>query len=196
MRAPGSVRIIGGQWKRSLLPVVESSGLRPTPDRIRETLFNWLGQDLTGWRVIDLFAGTGALGFEAASRGAARVVMIEAARPVAAALRAGQDRLAAAAIELVVGDALAHAQRLAQCEPNSFDLAFLDPPYRAGWHARMIGLVPRLLAPDGLLYTEAEQALQRLDGFDLPDSLEIVRQAKAGQVHYYLLRHTAPGVLR
>ena len=89
---PGEVRIIGGQWKRTQLPVADKPGLRPTPDRVRETLFNWLGQDLTGWRCIDAFAGTGALGFEAASRGAAEVLLCEQDAALVAQLkaRAGQ----------------------------------------------------------------------------------------------------------
>ena len=86
-RGAHTVRIIGGQWKRTPLPVANKPGLRPTPDRVRETLFNWLGQDLTGWRCVDAFAGTGALGFEAASRGATQVLMLEQDTTLAAQLR-------------------------------------------------------------------------------------------------------------
>src|SRR5438046_10548348 len=94
---PHQVRIIGGQWKRTKLPVADKPGLRPTPDRVRETLFNWLGQDLAGWRCVDAFAGSGALGFEAASRGAADVLMVEQDAQLVAQLRPVQQRIAAAA---------------------------------------------------------------------------------------------------
>src|SRR5258706_13162008 len=105
---PHEVRIIGGQWKRSKLPVADAPGLRPTPDRVRETLFNWLGNDLSGWRCLDAFAGSGALGFEAASRGAAAVLLIERDPRLARCLRESQQRLNATAIR---GEA---AERLAR----------------------------------------------------------------------------------
>src|SRR5206468_12965839 len=97
---PREVRIIGGQWKRSKLPVADSPGLRPTPDRVRETLFNWLGQDLSGWRCLDAFAGSGALGFEAASRGAAEVVLVERDPRIVRSLRESQQRLQATALRV------------------------------------------------------------------------------------------------
>ncbi len=103
---PGEVRLIGGQWKRSKLPVAERPGLRPTPDRVRETLFNWLGQDLTGWVVLDAFAGSGALGFEAASRGAERVLMIEADAGLARSLAQTARRLNAAQVQVLTTDAM------------------------------------------------------------------------------------------
>jgi len=100
------IRIIGGQWKRRLLPVPDSPGLRPTPDRVRETLFNWLGQDLSGWHCLDLFAGSGALGFEAASRGAARVLMVEQNPAIARGLNASVQQLGAGGcIEVIRADA-------------------------------------------------------------------------------------------
>ena len=112
-QAPHEVRIIGGQWRRSRLPVPDAPGLRPTPDRVRETLFNWLGQDLSGWRCLDAFAGSGALGFEAASRGAARVLLVEQDRRLAEGLRAVKERLNADAVEVVCGSAQAVMQGLA-----------------------------------------------------------------------------------
>src|SRR5438132_8589761 len=108
---PRQVRIIGGQWKRSKLPVADAPGLRPTPDRVRETLFNWLGQDLTGWRCIDAFAGSGALGFEAASRGAASVLLVERDPQLVQSLRASQQRLAAGQITVEAADALTWLRR-------------------------------------------------------------------------------------
>src|SRR5436190_19292352 len=108
------VRIIGGQWKRSKLPVADAIGLRPTPDRVRETLFNWLGQDLDGWRCLDAFAGSGALGFEAASRGAAEVTLIERDSKLVRGLRAVQERLKATeTVRIEAADALAWMARSA-----------------------------------------------------------------------------------
>src|SRR6478672_9309214 len=128
-RAAHEVRIIGGQWKRTRLPVADKPGLRPTPDRVRETLFNWLGQDLQGWRCVDAFAGTGALGLEAASRGAANVLLVEQDAELVALLRAAQVKLAARAVKVEWANGLSVLARLA---PASVDLIFLDPPFDAG----------------------------------------------------------------
>src|SRR6185369_1434338 len=122
---PREVRIIGGAWKRSKLPVADRPGLRPTPDRVRETIFNWLGQSLEGWRCVDAFAGSGALGFEAASRGAAEVVLLEADAELVRSLRASQGRLKADALRIEVADAIAWMRR---APPGHFDLVLLDPP--------------------------------------------------------------------
>ena len=136
---PREVRIIGGQWKRTKLPVPDKPGLRPTPDRVRETLFNWLGQDLSGWHCIDVFAGTGALGFEAASRGAAPVLLVEQDPHLAELLRATQHKLQAADVRVQRGDGLAV---LASVAPGSFDLVFLDPPFDAdAWDRALAGAV-------------------------------------------------------
>jgi len=123
---PRQVRVIGGQWRRHLLPVPDRPGLRPTPDRVRETLFNWLGQELGGWRVVDAFAGTGALGLEAASRGAADVLLIELDAGLLANLRALKQRLGAASVRVQGGDGVA---ALAALAPASVDLVLLDPPF-------------------------------------------------------------------
>src|SRR3954447_4857570 len=126
---PNQVRIIGGQWKRTLLPVADRPGLRPTPDRVRETLFNWLGQDLGGWRCVDAFAGTGALGLEAASRGAADVLLVESEAALVDQLRAIVKRLAAdAQVRVQRGNALSV---LAALPAASVDLVFLDPPFES-----------------------------------------------------------------
>jgi len=173
------VRIIGGQWRRQLLRFPDSEALRPTPDRVRETLFNWLGQDLSGQRCLDLFAGSGALGFEAASRGAAQVVLVERAPRVLAALKDNARRLkCGTAVEIVGADALKFA---ASCR-QPFDVLFADPPYRQGWLDRLEPLLPDLLAADGALYLEAEMPVQALGAW------KTVRQGQAGQVYFHLLR--------
>jgi 16S rRNA (guanine(966)-N(2))-methyltransferase RsmD len=178
-----SVRIIGGDWKRTPLPVLDLDGLRPTPDRVRETLFNWLGQRLDGQRCLDLFAGSGALGFEAASRGAARVVMVERNARAARQLRENQARLAARAIEVAEADGLKLAASLA---PRSFDVVFLDPPFGEAMLARALELAIPLVANDGWLYVEADAPLD--EGDPLLARWNIVRRGKAGAVHYHLLQ--------
>ena len=177
--APGEVRLIGGQWKRSKLPVADRPGLRPTPDRVRETLFNWLGQDLSGWAVLDAFAGSGALGFEAASRGARPVVMIESDKTLARSLGDTAQRLRATQVQVVAGDALQWMDRLAA--PKAFDLILLDPPFEndlfeAAWRAA----IP-LLGAGGWLYLEApaQSDLQA-------PGLHLHRHLKAGAVHAHL----------
>jgi len=183
--AAHTIRIIGGDWKRSPLPVLDLDGLRPTPDRVRETLFNWLGQRLDGQRCLDLFAGSGALGFEAASRGAERVVMVERSPRAAAQLRANQARLGARTIEIAEADALRLAAGLA---PGSFDVVFLDPPFGdADLLARALALAAPLVAADGFLYVESGSALDpsaepALAGWT------VVRDGRAGAVRYHLLQ--------
>ncbi|MCT9074317.1 16S rRNA (guanine(966)-N(2))-methyltransferase RsmD [Cupriavidus gilardii] len=184
-QAPAQVRIIGGRWKRTPLPVLDAEGLRPTPDRVRETLFNWLGQDLTGQRCLDLFAGSGALGFEAASRGAAHVTMVEANPRVVRQLRDNQGRLGAEQIQIVQGDAFAIA---AQMPAASFDVVFLDPPFAEDWIGPALAHAERLTHAAGLVYVESESPLHGADA-PVPASLEIVRHARAGAVHFHLLRH-------
>jgi 16S rRNA (guanine(966)-N(2))-methyltransferase RsmD len=177
--APGEVRLIGGQWKRSKLSVADRPGLRPTPDRVRETLFNWLGQDLSGWAVLDAFAGSGALGFEAASRGAQPVVMIESDKTLARSLGDTAQRLRATQVQVVAGDALQWMDRVAA--PKAFDLILLDPPFEndlfeAAWRAA----IP-LLGAGGWLYLEApaQSDLQA-------PGLHLHRHLKAGAVHAHL----------
>src|SRR3954468_18347704 len=126
---PNQVRIIGGTWKRTPLPVADRPGLRPTPDRVRETLFNWLGQDLDGWRCVDAFAGTGALGLEAASRGAAQVLLVEQDPDLVATLRSLKAKLSADTVEVRRANGLSVLKDLAG---SNQDLVFLDPPFDAG----------------------------------------------------------------
>ena len=181
--APREVRIIGGQWKRSKLPVGDAPGLRPTPDRVRETLFNWLGQNLAGWRCLDAFAGSGALGFEAASRGAAEVVLIERERRLAVALNAVKERLKATTLRVENADALAW---MARCPAAAFELVFLDPPFDAGLLEPALAAASRLIAPTGLVYAELAAPLSAETL--LPLGLVIHRQGRAGAVHFHLLR--------
>jgi 16S rRNA (guanine966-N2)-methyltransferase len=178
-----AVRIIGGQWKRSKLPVIDSPGLRPTPDRVRETLFNWLGQDLSGWRCLDAFAGTGALGFEAASRNAAQVVLLERSRALADGLRQHQQRLGAQNVRVEAADAMVW---MAGCAPQAFELIFLDPPFDAGLLLPALERAVRVLATEGFVYIEAGQPL------DEPElsaqGWRMHRTARAGMVHFALLQ--------
>lgn len=177
-----SVRIIGGRYRRRVLHFPDSEGLRPTPDRVRETLFNWLGQEIDGQHCLDLFAGSGALGFEAASRGAARVVMIEQAPKVLAALQENAKMLQnPPEVEIVRRDAL---QYLASTNAK-FDLIFIDPPFRKGWIARLAPLLPGILNDEAAIYVEAEQKIESLGDW------RPVRHGKAGEVHYQLMRREA-----
>ncbi len=172
------VRITGGQWRSRLLPVASVPGLRPTPDRVRETLFNWLGQDLTGWRCLDLFAGSGAIGFEAASRGAQSVTLVESNPRVCAVLKQQIATLGATQVELLRCDALKFAATVTQ----AYDLVVLDPPYDQCWMARLAPFFERLVAPDGWLYLEAESPVAALGAFHAE------RKGRAGQVCYQLMR--------
>jgi 16S rRNA (guanine(966)-N(2))-methyltransferase RsmD len=180
---PHEVRIIGGRWKRSKLPVADAPGLRPTPDRVRETLFNWLGQQLDGWRCLDAFAGSGALGFEAASRGAAEVVLVERDPAVLRSLRDSQRRLDAQTLRIEAADGLAFMRRAA---PGSFELVFLDPPFDADLAAPALALAAPLVVPGGFIYLEAGQPID--EAALQPLGLRLHRHARAGAVHFHLLQ--------
>ena len=177
------VRLIGGQWKRSKLPVADAPGLRPTPDRVRETLFNWLGQGLAGWRCLDAFAGSGALGFEAASRGAAEVVLLERDRRLVLGLIESKLRLNAEQLRIETADALTW---MARCPAASFELVFIDPPFDAPLVEPALALAARLVVPQGYVYVEAGQAL-RPDAL-AAQQLRLHRQGRAGAVHFHLLQ--------
>ncbi len=186
-RAPHEVRIIGGQWKRTKLPVADAPGLRPTPDRVRETLFNWLGQDLTGWRCLDAYAGSGALGFEAASRGADEVVLIERDARLVHGLRAVQQRLKADRVRIEAADALAW---MARCAPDRYELVFIDPPFDADVFTPALAAAARVVVPGGYVYLEADRAF---DPAALDAGLTLHRHGKAGAVHYHLIQRGLPG---
>ena len=174
--------MIGGLLRRSKLPVADKPGLRPTPDRVRETLFNWLGTDLSGWRVLDAFAGSGALGFEAASRGAAEVLLLERDADLVHSLRASQQRLKAETLRVEPANAL---QWMARCAPPRFELVLLDPPFDAGLLPTALAAAAPLVADGGCLYVESPSPMA---DSDRPAGFALFRQARAGQVHYHLLR--------
>jgi len=192
-RGPRQVRIIGGLWKRTPLAVPDADGLRPTPDRVRETVFNWINHLIDGaWEGIaclDLFAGTGALGFEAASRGARDVVMVESHAAAVRQLQATKDKLRAEQVAVVRGDALAAVQGMqARGMRHRFDLIFLDPPYRHDWLPRMLPACAALLADGGLVYAESEFSLAEEAAPDWLQGWEVVRADNAGMVYYHLLQ--------
>jgi len=170
------VRIIGGDWRSRLVRFPPSAELRPTPDRVRETLFNWLGQRLDGQDALDLFAGSGALGFEALSRGAARVVMVERDRRVAEALREAARELQAKGADVVAGDALAFLAR----DTASYDLVFIDPPYASDLALRALAALPARMKPGGRVYVESAEALE------VAAPWRRLREARAGAVRYAL----------
>ena len=182
--ASGKLRIIGGEWRSRQLPVLDLPGLRPTTDRVRETLFNWLQNDIPGARCLDLFAGSGALGFEAASRGAASVTLLELQPAAADQLAANMQLLQAQNIQLIRANAL---NWLAQYQGEPFDLVFLDPPFASDLLEPAINLLcqQQLLSSDACVYIECD-ACQPLP--TLPPGWQLTKQKKAGQVGYYLVR--------
>jgi 16S rRNA (guanine(966)-N(2))-methyltransferase RsmD len=183
------VRIIGGQWKRTRLAVADKPGLRPTPDRVRETLFNWLaslagagGGELPDWHCIDAFAGTGALGFEAASRGAASVLLCEQDAALVAQLQALKTKLEAAAVRIERGNGVTALERAA---PGSLHVVFLDPPFEnTALYGPALRAAARALRPGGVVYLEAARRwAEELASV----GLGVFRYLKAGAVHAHLL---------
>jgi len=175
------VRIIGGTHKRRIVrfpDLANVAGFRPTPDRVRETLFNWLGQDLIGKRCLDVFAGSGALAFEAASRNASAVVAIESSRPAARAILENQKLLELPNLTLINGDAFAYMGSTSE----KFDVVLLDPPFAQDWWSRLAPLVARVAQPDALVYCEFARELgdRQMPGFTR------TRHGRAGLVHYHL----------
>jgi 16S rRNA (guanine966-N2)-methyltransferase len=179
---PGEIRIIGGQYKRTKLPVPDKPGLRPTPDRVRETLFNWLGQDLSGWHCVDVFAGTGALGFEAASRGAAEVLVCEQDAALVMQLKSLKSRLAADMVRVERGDGINWLTRL---PARSQQLVLLDPPFDSGLFESALKSCVAVLADPGFVYLESPKAWS--DEALLPFGLKVHRSSKAGAVYFHLL---------
>ncbi len=172
------VRIIGGKHRSRVLRFPDRPGLRPTPDRVRETLFNWLGQDLSGFACLDLFAGSGALGLEAASRGAASVVLVERDPAVADALRDNVNLLHLDGASVVRGDAL----EFLRLDRRAFDVVFIDPPFAEADHAALLAKVADRLAPGARVYVEAPRAL------DAPEGWSVQRRLHAGMVHAHLMQ--------
>jgi 16S rRNA (guanine(966)-N(2))-methyltransferase RsmD len=180
------IRIIGGQWRRTRLKVIDKPGLRPTPDRVRETLFNWLGQDLSGWRCVDAFAGTGVLGLEAASRGAAHVLMVEQDAVLVRDLQDNATRLKASMVSVQRGDAVSSLGRL---PADSVDLVFIDPPFDGPWFEPALKAATRAVPVGGWIYLEAPVAwpAEALGAL----GLSCERHLKAGAVHAHLLQRTS-----
>ena len=183
MAKNNQVRIIGGDWRSRRISFPYHEGLRPSADRVRETLFNWLGQDLNGLTVLDLFAGSGALGFEALSRGAASVVMVESSRRVWASLRSNAELLGAKNLQLECADALEFATAAAAQEKARFDVVFLDPPFGSSLLAQALARVVPLLRPGARVYVESAEAFVPAGGW------RVLKQGRAGQVHYSLVTY-------
>jgi 16S rRNA (guanine966-N2)-methyltransferase len=178
-RRPNRVRIIGGVWRSRMIPFPDLPGLRPTPDRVRETLFNWLGQDLTGRHCLDLYAGSGALGFEALSRGAASVTMVERAARAWRGLRDNAALLGARGLNIVCGDAL---EFLAHTPVSpGFDVVFLDPPFGEGIAEELWPRLLERLSDKGVVYLECDAMYAGHPRF------EMLKHGHAGAVHYHLL---------
>lgn len=171
------LRIGGGAWRSRQLRFPDLPGLRPTPDRVRETVFNWLGQDLHGLSCLDLFAGTGAMAFEALSRGATRAVLVERSAPACKALRENRQLLQAEGAQIVHVDALEFLRQNRQ----RFDVIFLDPPYHQDWLPRLLPQMQAHLEAQGVLYVEAEYSLDEVEGW------QVCKRGKAGNVYYHLL---------
>ncbi|MDX1696649.1 MAG: 16S rRNA (guanine(966)-N(2))-methyltransferase RsmD [Thiohalobacterales bacterium] len=181
-RPKNQLRIIGGAWRGRMIAFADLADLRPTPDRVRETLFNWLAPVVRGSRCLDLYAGSGALGLEAASRGAAGVVLVDHAPQVVATLREQVARLQATQVEVVQADVL----RWLQGPSRPFDIVFLDPPYRRDLLPGCMRLLETQgwLAPEASIYIEAEKAWRP----ELPEGWSLYRSKQAGQVGYHLAR--------
>lgn len=189
----GEVRIIGGRWRRRRLAFPAHPALRPTPDRLRETLFNWLMPSIAGAHCLDLFAGSGALGLEALSRGAARAVLIEADAQVAQALRENATRLGADTAEVLATSALDYLRGPAAAP---FHLVFLDPPFDSGLLADCLPLLnARWLAPDAHVYIERPATQAGVAPTGLPPAWRPWRETRAGQAHGALYRVSAENLL-
>jgi 16S rRNA (guanine966-N2)-methyltransferase len=177
------VRIIAGEWRSRIITFPENADLRPTPDRVRETVFNWLGQDMSRKRCLDLFAGSGAMGFEAASRGALKVVMVESSPGIIAMLRASLRKLGGGRVELVEMD----ASNFIDSDQRRFDVIFVDPPYRLGLLPGLLSRLHSRLTLDGLVYLENDKPLE--PGAEW----QVWRQGRAGKVFYQLLKSRENG---
>jgi 16S rRNA (guanine966-N2)-methyltransferase len=181
---PGRLRIVAGKWRSRLLEIADVPGLRPTSERIRETLFNWLAPTLDGARCLDLFAGTGALGIEALSRGAAETVFVEKSRLAAQTLRDSIATLGVCRAVVHNGDAF---QFLSGTEHGSFDVVFLDPPFAAGVLEELCRLLDEtsILANNAQVYIEEDRARPTVK---LPHGWRVVKSKNAGNVRYSLAR--------
>ncbi|PKM44614.1 MAG: 16S rRNA (guanine(966)-N(2))-methyltransferase RsmD [Gammaproteobacteria bacterium HGW-Gammaproteobacteria-1] len=178
---PNQLRIIGGTWRSRRVAFPDVEGLRPSPDRVRETLFNWLAPIIEGARCLDLYAGSGALGLEALSRGAGAVVLVDSDRRVVTQLEQNLKLLGAVGAQVIQADAMSYLQR----PPQPFDVVFLDPPFRKDLlPACLTALAAGWLAPGARVYVENEKELGEPP---LPPGWELARSKQAGQVRYSLL---------
>ncbi len=184
VKANNRIRIIGGTWRSRVIVFPDVDGLRPTANRVRETLFNWLGQSLHGKRCLDLFAGSGALGFEAGSRGAAAVAMLEVNAAAFTALKINQQTLAATVCRVLAMDAL----KFLDLDSEKFDIVFVDPPFTSGLMVTILKTLPAHLQDDGFIYAEWGTPIAELLDAQPETPLEIAKQGRAGAVHFALLR--------
>lgn len=187
--ARGSLRIIGGAWRGRRLAIADAPGLRPTPDRIRETLFNWLAPRLPGSRCLDAFAGTGALGLEALSRGASKVLFVESSGTVAAAINDALTQFEASGGAVMQG----HVPGALAAASGPFDIVFLDPPFDAGLWQPALEALPPLLAAGNRVYLEYPSAGTPPA---LPEGWQLLRRKTAGEVGYCLASWAADGDTR
>jgi 16S rRNA (guanine966-N2)-methyltransferase len=177
------LRIIGGRWRGRKIHFPQVPELRPTPDRVRETLFNWLGQELSGRTTLDAFAGSGALSLEALSRGAGHAVAVDRDSTLVRALRATAEKLGTTALEIHCVETLSFLAR----DRRMYDVVFLDPPFAEDMWSQLLPAAAARLAPEGRLYIEARVPIEA------PEGLELLRRDKAGRVHYHLLRRAGGG---
>lgn len=177
-----TVRINAGEWRSRIIRFPDATGLRPTPERVRQTVFNWLGQDLTGLSCLDLFAGTGVMGFEALSRGAKGVTLVEKSLPAYKALLENKQLLKAEHAQILHQDALHFLSQ----NNLKFNLVFLDPPYNQQWLPKVLPLLSEHLNDEGLVYVEAEYAIEST--LDFASNWQVIKQSKAGNVFYHLLK--------
>jgi 16S rRNA (guanine(966)-N(2))-methyltransferase RsmD len=177
-----TVRINAGEWRSRLIKFPEADGLRPTPERVRQTVFNWLGQELTGQTCLDLFAGTGVMGFEALSRGAVSVTMVEKSQPAYKSMLENKLLLKAEQANILHQDAL----HFLSTNKQKFNIIFLDPPYHQQWLPKVLLMLADHLQIEGFVYVEAEYALDT--NADFSSSWQVVKQSKAGNVFYHLLK--------
>ena len=179
-----TVRINAGEWRSRLIKFPDATGLRPTPERVRQTVFNWLGQELTGKTCLDLFAGTGVMGFESLSRGAASVTLVEKSTLAYKALLDNKQLLKADKASVLHQDAIVFLNTNQQ----KFNLIFLDPPYNQQWLPKVLPLLSSHLIEDGFVYAEAEYAIEV--NAEFAAGWQVVKQSKAGNVFYHLLKLT------
>lgn len=182
---PGQIRIIGGRWRSRIIDIANESALRPTPNRVRETVFNWLSPWLSGSTCLDLSAGTGILCFEALSRSAAAVVMVDNSIEAIKMINRNIEKLAADSATVVHQDAIAFLQG----EPKEYDIIFLDPPFRSDLISQCASLIDQKgwLKMNGLVYIEAPSTMITLP---VPDQWQLLKSKQAGQVGYHLLQRS------